>query len=668
MDTYPRGSTAAVGTAIALSLIAVAIAATCIHSVQAGGAAQPFRITSHDPTAHEVGVAVNANVQATFNYALHLGTVTNYTFVVHGHLGGLAGGAFGYDAPSRTVTLDPSRAFHTGEVLRVSATSGILNAGSDALEPYGWQFTVSPVRDRRFAGFIDIDSGLTPCAEGSVAWGDYDNDGDLDILLTGNTGPGWPTPVVSKVYRNDGGGAFTDIGAGLTDVYHGSVAWGDYDNDGDLDILLTGTIPWPTTYVSKVYRNVGGGVFTESSAVLTGVYHSSVDWGDYDNDGDLDILLTGSIPGSPYEVSQVYRNDGGGVFADVGASLDSVHNSSAAWGDYDNDGDLDILLAGRDGGPIVSQVYRNDGGGSFTDIGAGLYGVEYGSAAWGDYDNDGDLDILLTGSDGLADCHSKVYRNDGASNFTEIGAGLAAVSRSSVAWGDYDNDGDLDILLTGATGAYPDWNPTSKVYRNDGGGAFTDIGAGLTGVYMSSAAWGDYDNDSDLDILVTGYDGTDTAVTMLYLNNSQPEVVRVDPEVGMGRVGVTTYFTTTWSDRDGSPYLKQCYFHIGASPALAGNVTLMYNATKNKLWMMDDSGSGWMGGHSPESVDNLDNSQARVYCLYTHARRLGNRLEVTWAIRFKEGFEGAKKLGLKAKDRYKARAKAKWKGTWTIKP
>jgi hypothetical protein len=628
----------------------------------------PFRITSHDPTANEVGVGAYDNIQATFNYEVNPGTVTNDTFVVHGHLGGLAGGAISYDGPSGTVTLDPVRAFHAGEVLRVSATDGIFNAGAEALEPYGWQFTVSPVRSRRFAGFIDVGAVLTDVHDSSVAWGDYDNDGDLDILLTGNSGPGLPAPHVSKVYRNDGGGAFTDIGAGLTDVAHGSVAWGDYDNDGDLDILLTGTISWPTTHVSKVYRNDGGGVFTEISAVLTGVHHSCVAWGDYDNDGDLDILLTGRIDESPYEVSKVYRNDTPSGFADVGASLVSVHNSSVAWGDYDNDGDLDILLAGRDGGTIVSKVYRNDGGGSFGDIGAGLTGVEYSSVAWGDYDNDGDLDILLTGRDGIGNHHSKVYRNDGASGFTDIGAGLTAAGRSSAAWGDYDNDGDLDILLTGATGGSPNWNPVSKVYRNDGGGVFTHIAAGLAGVWEGSVAWGDYDDDSDLDILVTGYVGTDTGVTMLYRNNSQPNIVRIVPDAGSGPVGRTTYFTTTWSDYDGAADLKQCYFHIGDSPALAGNVTLMYNAAKNKLWMLDDSGTIWTGGHTPKSVDNLDNSQARVYCLYTHAHRLGNRLEVTWAIRFKAGFEGAKKLGLKAKDRYKARAKGKWKGTWTVRP
>jgi predicted nucleotidyltransferase len=335
--------------------------------------------------------------------------------------------------------------------------------------------------------FVDIAASLTPVSLGSVAWGDYDTDGDLDVLLTGqaSTGP------VAKVYRNDGG-AFIDIGAPLTGVYFSSAAWGDHDNDGDLDILLTGSDG--SAEVSKVYRNDGGS-FSDIGASLTAVNSSSVAWGDHDNDGDLDILLTGFNNGYT-PLAKVHRNDGG-AFASIAASLPGVAESSTAWGDYDNDGDLDILLAGV--APIDgdTKLYRNDGGGVFTDIGALLTGVENCSLSWGDYDNDGDLDILLTGVS-FAGGVAKVYRNDGGA-FTDIAALLTAVEYSSAAWGDYDNDGDLDILLTGSSVG----GRVTKIYRNDGG-AFIDIGASLIAVDFSSVAWGDYDNDGDLDILLTG--------------------------------------------------------------------------------------------------------------------------------------------------------------------
>jgi hypothetical protein len=331
-------------------------------------------------------------------------------------------------------------------------------------------------------------TGLPGIQYSSVAWGDYDNDGDLDLLVTGRISS--PPYYISRVYRNDAG-VFTDINAGLTGVYYGSVAWGDYDNDGDLDILLTG---FSTSYISVIYRN-DNGVFNDISAGLPGVQYGSVAWGDYDNDGDLDVLLTGMT--STSYISKIYRNDAG-VFTDINVGLPGVYYSSAAWGDYDKDGDLDILLTGSNGQGYISNIYRNDNG-VFIDINAGLPGVQYGSAGWGDYDNDGDPDILLTGysSNGYI---SKIYRND-AGVFTDINAGLIGVMYSSVAWGDYDNDGDLDILLTGNSSGS---GAISKIYRNDSG-IFTDINAGLTGIYRGSITWGDYDNDNDLDILLTGY-------------------------------------------------------------------------------------------------------------------------------------------------------------------
>ncbi|MCP4542281.1 MAG: VCBS repeat-containing protein, partial [Chloroflexi bacterium] len=134
--------------------------------------------------------------------------------------------------------------------------------------------------------------------------------------------------------------------------------------------------------------------------VLTGVYESSVAWGDYDNDGDLDILLTGAGSGGP--LAKLYENTGSGFAENITASnvLTGVEYSSVAWGDYDNDGDLDILLTGDTGGynPLTS-VYENTGAGFSVDAVASndLAQVRYSSVAWGDYDNDGDLDILLTG-------------------------------------------------------------------------------------------------------------------------------------------------------------------------------------------------------------------------------------------------------------------------------
>ena len=341
-------------------------------------------------------------------------------------------------------------------------------------------------------------------------WGDYDNDGDLDILMAGLTDIN-TLARTTVLYRNTNG-SFSSVAISLPAIANGSVDWGDYDNDGDIDILITGNDN--VTYVSRIYRNDNGN-FVDIGAGLEGVINGSGIWGDYDNDGDLDIILTGSsVPLG--RISKIYRNDGGGVFTDVGISfVGGGVNVPPMWGDFDTDGDLDLLLAGLDSSDnYVTRIYRNDSG-TFININATLKGIDVGSVAWGDYDSDGDLDILISGDSNII-APEKIYRNDNGI-FVDIGAGLTPIGQGLSAWGDFDNDGDLDILQTGGRGGIG--SPLTKVYRNDSGN-FVEIGASLTGVMNSAVAWGDYDNDGDLDIFLSGWTGSPNVfVTQVWKNN-----------------------------------------------------------------------------------------------------------------------------------------------------
>ena len=218
----------------------------------------------------------------------------------------------------------------------------------------------------------------------SATWVDWDNDGDLDVFVLAEYNDG-DIQFWSSVYPNQSG-IFGPPVAGFNSGYGGWAAFGDYDNDGDLDLAVSGD--WPGFYnnYSGILRNDEGTFVSPGAGVFPATeYENFMAWGDYDNDGDLDILGSGGW---------VYRNDEG-IFVDIQAGL--AGGSSAAWGDYDNDGDLDILLGGSS-----PQVYRNDEG-SFLDIDANL---QSGSGEWGDYDNDGDLDIFLSGSGG-----TRVFRN-----------------------------------------------------------------------------------------------------------------------------------------------------------------------------------------------------------------------------------------------------------------
>jgi hypothetical protein len=353
----------------------------------------------------------------------------------------------------------------------------------------------------------------------SSDWGDYDADGDLDVVITGFSKNG----VITKIYRNDGNNVFSDINAPIQLVGRGCAKWGDYDNDGDLDLIVSGLGPGMTGEKTIVYRNDGNDTFTQA-AVLEGVEFSSVSWGDYDNDGDLDIIVIGDNS-SHTAITKIYRNDGNNIFTPVNANISGVYWGGADWGDYDNDGDLDLAITGANAygyySPIT-KIYRNNGDGTFTDINANLMGFSNSSITWGDYDNDGDLDFAVTGRNGAeasSKPYTKIYRNDGNGIFTDINAELPGISDGSVKFGDYDNDGDLDLIITGST---QDYNSVTILYENKGDGNFNRK-TNLIGVTNSSISWGDYDGDGDLDLISTGDVGADQ-ITKIYYNslNSHP--------------------------------------------------------------------------------------------------------------------------------------------------
>jgi len=384
--------------------------------------------------------------------------------------------------------------------------------------------------------FAQASSAPTAITVGSVAWGDYDDDGDLDILLAGSS----PAGRVTQVWRNPRcprPRGFALASSAPTGVSYADVAWGDYDDDGDLDVLLAGFAGWDAGgRVTQVWRNDGDDTFTLASNAPTGIEDGTVDWGDYDDDGDLDILLTGNS--SAGHTTQVWRNDDGVTFALAITGPTDVNTSSAAWGDYDDDGDLDILLAGHTGSGYATEVWRNEGGLSFTQAITALTGVSASSVAWGDYDDDGDLDVLLAGNSGSGYV-MEVWRNENGLAFTQTITTLPGITQGDVDWGDYDDDGDLDVLLVGTTG----YTYLAEVWRNENGISFTLAITTPTGVSYSDAAWGDYDDDGDLDVLLAGDTGSEY-VTEIWRNNGSGFALASRQPTGVFQAGVA------WGDYD----------------------------------------------------------------------------------------------------------------------
>ena len=278
--------------------------------------------------------------------------------------------------------------------------------------------------------FTLTNTALPGVAYSSVVCGNFFNDGKPDVLLTGANAS---FNGVCQVWQNQPNGVFTNFSAALPGistnaVTSSAVAQGDFENDGRPDAVITGFAGTDANhfpiYISQVWRNLGNGTFTNIQAGLPGVDTGAVALGDFYNDGNLDILLTGYS--STGAVAQVWRNSGNGTFTNINAGLPGVLYSAVALGDYDNDGNLDILLTGTTNGfgtGAITELWHNLGNGIFTNIPTGLPGVSQGAVAWGDFNDDGNLDILLTGYSSTG-AVAQVWRNLGNGTFTNMNVGL----------------------------------------------------------------------------------------------------------------------------------------------------------------------------------------------------------------------------------------------------
>ncbi len=294
--------------------------------------------------------------------------------------------------------------------------------------------------------FKNVKTNLPALYRGDAASADFDNDGDEDIIITGITSN---NQLLMRLYRNDGRGLFVPINQNFAPVSDGSVEWGDFDNDDDLDILVTGKL-FNNQLQTSIYRN-DNGVFTKTDPPIIGVYNGNATWHDFDNDNDLDVLITGNAGGKP--ITAVYKNNNSN-YSMVAQQFIPLMNSACAWGDFNNDKKVDFIVSGETGGGYpVCMIYQNQSGSFFNEVAVSIRPLMNCSIDLGDFDNDNDIDIIMTG-ESLERSYTNIYENKLGFKFENVIAGLPGVTDGTALWGDFDKDGDLDILLAGLTICY----------------------------------------------------------------------------------------------------------------------------------------------------------------------------------------------------------------------
>ncbi len=442
-----------------------------------------FGLCIADPIRHRFSIT---------NAGVDLLTFTNTPRIV---IGGANPGDF-------IVTLQPAQTLLPGEItefeieffplIATTRTAEVYIYSDDFFHTNGlYQFSIQgdcPTTN----SFMNIRAGLRDVGGSSMAWGDYDNDGLLDLAVLGYDG----TNRFTTIYRNLGGGNFTNINAGLLGVESGSLAWGDFNNDGWLDLAVAGGTGVGVS--TRIYRNNGDGTFGNLGAELPGVMNGAVSWADFDNDGDLDLLITGYTLTAP--LARLYRNNGDETFTLEQTNLLPVENGTAAWVDVDRDGWMDLIVTGDSATGKTTRLYWNLEGSLTNYPMPNVRSAAFGGLSVGDYNNDGWPDLALTGY-GTNGMIADVYRHNGtAAIFTRVNTTLAPLWLGETAWGDVNNNGWLDLITSGqSTGNVRSVN----LYINTTG-ALRRLDTQIPGMRVASVALADYDADGDLDIAVAG--------------------------------------------------------------------------------------------------------------------------------------------------------------------
>lgn len=419
--------------------------------------------------------------------------------------------------------LDPTLVIGTTYYYRVRAKN------ATGTSSYSNEVSTIPRSNYLFTPFNNTPLLTFSRTGGGGSWGDVDGDGKMDLVLPISTDSTGLNEMPPLVFKSQGNGQFTkyvipELQNELTSSRSINII--DVNNDGLNDIHVSRSFTYDYLLTKNADGTYNKTLFDNIPVIEKGISGSS--WADYDNDSYLDLLITSRVGNNTASDVFLYKNNGDGTFTRITEGelvTDFGFTGDAEWADYDNDGDQDVIIINQSNGGAVSKLYKNNGDGTFTRVlGSAfeLLGAYNGrSASWGDYDNDGDLDIFLTNL-GVG---GKLFNNQGDGTFAQIIGSVVEDATvgfgAGSAWADVDNDGDLDLMVAGST---------SALYYNNGDGTFIKY----TGEELFNApelnklyglAMEDVDNDGFLDFHMGGFSNPDVP-NIVFRNTTTPTNAR----------------------------------------------------------------------------------------------------------------------------------------------
>jgi hypothetical protein len=368
-----------------------------------------------------------------------------------------------------------------------------------------------------FGDFIKKeDNSVSGVEDAAVKLWDINTDGSLDLLQSGYIS-GFATRTRYHQYISNYNFRFATT-TPFPNLRYGSISIADIDGDNDDDILLTG---YSNTPEAVLYKNSGFGTFTISqSPAFVGVYKSESEFVDLDGDGDQDLLVSG-LQFSNVSSTRAYYNNGSGLYQFVNLNLPGIYDGDMSIADVDNDGDQDLFLTGSTGNSTsttqISQLYLNNGLGLFTPSSSNIVNLKESCSEFFDVDNDGDMDLVISGRISNSLRATRLYVNDGNGNFTHTRSYNGYAEGNLKAF-DANADGFLDFVITGFNRL---GTSETTLYINNKSGGFKGITEeGFTGLYNPASMMTHVNTDQLLDIVTTGAMGFGRDTNLFYDNTT----------------------------------------------------------------------------------------------------------------------------------------------------